>query len=72
MKTLFYRANTELFLMREKARDLLKNKSGAAMIEYSILIGLITAAVIATIVIVGGKIETAWNTLETNMTAGGM
>lgn len=64
MKTLFYRANTELFLMREKVRDLLKNKSGAAMIEYSILIGLITAAVIATIVIVGGKVTNAWNTLN--------
>lgn len=68
MKTLFYRANTELFLMREKARDLLKNKSGAAMIEYSILIGLITAAVIVTIGLVGDKVTNAWNDLNTNWT----
>lgn len=66
MKALFYRANTELFLMREKMRDLLKNKSGAAMIEYSILIGLITAAVIVLIVAVGGKVTTAWTNLNSN------
>ena len=53
MKTLIHRAHIELFLLREKVRDLRENKSGAAMIEYSILIGLITAAVIATIVLVG-------------------
>lgn len=68
MKALFYRANTELFLMREKIRELRENKSGAAMIEYSILIGLITAAVIATIVLVGGKVETAWTNLNNNWT----
>jgi len=68
MKTLIYRAHTELFLMREKIRELRKNKSGAAMIEYSILIGLITAAVIATIVLVGGKVEGAWTDLNANWT----
>lgn len=72
MKTLFYRAHTELFLMREKIRDLRKNKSGAAMIEYSVLIGLITAAIIATVVIVGDRVDAAWTTLNTNMAAGGM
>jgi pilus assembly protein Flp/PilA len=72
MKTLMYRAYTELFLLREKARDLRDNKSGAAMIEYSVLIGLITAAVIATIVIVGDRVAQAWDTLNSNMSTGGM
>jgi pilus assembly protein Flp/PilA len=72
MKNLMYRAHAELFMLREKAQDLLKNKSGASMIEYSILIGLITAAVIATIVLVGGKVTNAWSKLEAAMTAGGM
>ena len=51
MKNLMYRAHAELFTLRQKAQDLLKNKSGASMIEYAILIGLITAAVIGTSVI---------------------
>jgi len=68
MKNLMYRAHSELFLLREKVRDMLENKSGAAMIEYSILIGLITAAVIATIVLVGGKVTAAWTTLNANWT----
>ena len=72
MKSLIYRAHTELFLLREKIRDLPRNKSGAAMIEYSILIGLITAAVIATIVLVGTKVTNAWTTLNSNMATGGM
>jgi pilus assembly protein Flp/PilA len=76
MKTLFQRAHIELFLMPERVRDLRKtirdlreNKSGAAMIEYSILIGLITALVIGTIVTVGQRVATAWTTLNTNMTS---
>ena len=81
MKNLIYRAHAELFMLRHwaedqlkkhKFQDLLKNKSGASMIEYSILIGLITAAVIATIVLVGGKVTRAWTTLNTNMQNGGM
>lgn len=69
MKTLMYRAYTELFMMRENFRDMLKNKSGAAMIEYSILIGLITVAVIATVVIVGQRVATAWANLNSNMSS---
>ena len=54
MKNLMYRATAEVFLMREKLRDLRSNKSGASMIEYSLLLGLITAAIILLIVAVGG------------------
>lgn len=44
--------------------DLKKNIEGATLIEYSLLIGLITAAVIATIILVAGYISGAWNGLE--------
>jgi pilus assembly protein Flp/PilA len=44
-----------------------KDESGASLLEYSVLIGLITAAVITTITSVGGKVLTAWETLDTNM-----
>ena len=46
--------------------DFKKNIEGASLIEYSILIGLITAAVIVTIGLVGGKVGTAWTNLNTN------
>jgi pilus assembly protein Flp/PilA len=68
MKNLMYRAHAELFTLRQKAHDLLKNKSGAAMIEYSILIGLITAAIIVTIGLVGDKVVAAWTTINANWT----
>lgn len=38
---------------------------GAAMVEYSVLIGLITAATIATIILVGAWVSGAWSGLCT-------
>jgi pilus assembly protein Flp/PilA len=64
MKNLMYRAYAELFQLRQTARDLLTNKSGATMIEYSILIALITVALVATIILVGGKLLVAWTQLN--------
>ena len=46
--------------------DLKKNIEGATLIEYSLLIGLITAAVIALIVLVAGYVDNAWTTLNAN------
>ena len=42
-----------------------KDDNGATMIEYSILIGIITAAVVASVVIMGGRVTTWWQTLTT-------
>ena len=42
-----------------------KDQSGATMIEYSILIGIITAAVVASVVIMGGRVSTWWASLVT-------
>jgi pilus assembly protein Flp/PilA len=41
-----------------------KDESGAAMVEYTILLGIITVAVIATIILVGAWISGQWTTLE--------
>jgi len=41
-------------------QDLKKNIEGASLIEYSLLIGLITAAVVATIALIGPKVLKAW------------
>ena len=40
-----------------------EEEEGAAMIEYTVLIGIITVAVIATVGIVGTWVSTQWKTL---------
>ena len=46
-----------------------KDESGAAMVEYSILIGLIAAATIAAVVLVGLWVTGAWDVLVANLGA---
>ena len=46
----------------------LRDEEGASLIEYSILIGLITALVIAIIVVVGGWVQQAWTNLNAQLT----
>lgn len=47
------------------ATRLWKDERGASMIEYSILIGLIVAGVVATITGVGTWVGTRWTNLRT-------
>jgi len=44
-----------------------KDEDGAALVEYSVLIGIITVAVIALIVSVGDWVSTEWNALCTTL-----
>ena len=46
-----------------------KNESGASLVEYALLIGLITVAVVATIVIVGTWVATQWTDLQAAVVA---
>ena len=48
-------------------RRLSKDESGASLIEYSILIGLITVAVIAIITGVGGWVQDQWSGLSSGL-----
>jgi len=41
-----------------------KDEEGAALIEYTVLLGIMLVAVIATIVLVGSWITTQWTTLQ--------
>jgi len=41
-----------------------KDKEGAALIEYTVLIGILLVAVIATIIAVGGWVNGRWTTLN--------
>lgn len=52
-------------MMSHLAR-LFRDERGASMVEYSLLIGLITAATIGLIVAVGGKVTNAWTVLNGN------
>lgn len=58
MNKLIVKAQTALWQFK-------KNQDGAALVEYSLLIGLITVAVVATIVIVGGWVAEQWTDLQT-------
>jgi pilus assembly protein Flp/PilA len=46
-----------------------QEEDGAALIEYTVLLGIITVAVIGTIVLVGGWVSTQWTTLNTKLVA---
>ena len=51
--------------MKKLLSQFVREEDGAAMIEYSVLIGLITALTIGLIVTVGLWVNTQWTTLET-------
>ena len=53
--------------IRDLKARLSQDVSGASLVEYSVLIGLITVAVVGLISTVGGKVEDAWTGLNTAM-----
>jgi pilus assembly protein Flp/PilA len=44
-----------------------KDEEGAALVEYTVLLGVMLVAVISTIVLVGGWVNTKWVTLWTTL-----
>ena len=48
-------------------RQLNNDEEGAALIEYTVLLGIMLVAVIATIVLVGAWISGQWVTLEATL-----
>jgi pilus assembly protein Flp/PilA len=44
-----------------------KDLSGASLVEYSVLVGLITIGTVALITTVGESVTTIWTNLDTNM-----
>ena len=51
--------------------DFKKNIEGASLIEYSILIGLISAAVIGVVLTVGDFVTESWDALQTGIDEAG-
>lgn len=56
---------SSLALLKRFARD----ERGASMIEYGVLVGLITAAIVGILAAVGTDITARFQTLLTNLTA---
>jgi pilus assembly protein Flp/PilA len=46
-------------------QNLRRDEDGAALIEYTVLLGILVVAVIATIVAVGGWVNAQWTSLNT-------
>jgi pilus assembly protein Flp/PilA len=44
-----------------------RDEEGAALVEYTVLLGILLIAVIATILLVGGWVASAWSSLCSNI-----
>ena len=59
----------EMYLRVSAAlRSMVDREEGQGMIEYAVLIGLITAGVIVTIGLIGGQVQDAFNAVHDNLT----
>jgi pilus assembly protein Flp/PilA len=56
-----------LHCIKSAAVRLWTDESGASLLEYSVLVGLITAAVVGTIFGVAGWMGNKWNALQTTL-----
>jgi pilus assembly protein Flp/PilA len=50
--------------IKETAVKLWNDERGASLLEYSILIGLITVGVVASVTSIGTWVQTKWSTLK--------
>lgn len=48
-------------------KDFLKDDEGAALVEYTVLLGILLIAVIATIITVGGWVAGKWTTVSSTL-----
>lgn len=55
--------------MRNMLKRFRDDESGAAMVEYTVLLGIITVAVIASVILVGGWVGTQWTNLVDELDA---
>lgn len=55
-------------LMKSVIRKFLNDESGATMVEYAVLVALISIAAIVTIALVGDKVDAAFKEVEAKLT----
>ena len=59
--------STLLSRLRPVLNRFKKDENGAALIEYTVLLGILLVAVIAIIVFVGGWVSGQWSALSTSL-----
>lgn len=57
--------------MKSLMKKFLNDESGATMVEYAILVALISIAAIATIILVGEKVDDAFDRVQTELASAG-
>ena len=55
--------------LKRLGQDLAKDEDGAALVEYTVLLGVMLVAVIGTIVLVGGWVNSKWAALGTALSS---
>lgn len=53
--------------MKQLFMQFIKEEDGATMVEYAILVALISVVAIATIVLIGNDVNTAFQSVETQL-----
>lgn len=56
-------------LISKVGRKLFRNESGAALLEYSVLLGVILVAAVGTMIFAGEWVSAQWSALETALPA---
>lgn len=51
----------------ERIRNFLKEENGATAVEYGLMVALIAAVIVTTVGLLGGKVNTAFSTIEQAM-----
>lgn len=57
--------------MKSLMKKFLNDESGATMVEYAVLVALISIAAIATIIMVGDRVDEAFARVESELSAAG-
>ncbi len=56
-------------VMKQLFMQFIKEEDGATMVEYAILVALISVVAIATIVLIGQEVNTSFETVNTELSA---
>lgn len=57
--------------MKSLMKKFLNDESGATMVEYAVLVALISIAAIATIILVGDRVDEAFARVESELASAG-
>ena len=53
--------------MKKFLNRVVSDENGATAVEYGIMVAAVAAVIIAVVFVIGGKVETAFNTVNSNL-----